>query len=120
MATVTASLNYTAPLDLYKVEKPYFSNVPAPDGKQSNQVACSYDGVKLTDIHDHLEDFHVDNHGFEIYQFGDENVPGNFDSDEWIVTAYYPVVEAVLRARLGNVHVQIFDHTVRIFTCAMR
>ncbi|KAI8623964.1 hypothetical protein F5Y19DRAFT_456355 [Xylariaceae sp. FL1651] len=113
MAIVTASVNYTIPLDLYKVEKPFFSNVPAPDGYQSNQVACAYPGIKLRDIRGDEKSFNIDKHGFEIVKFGAESTSGDFDSDAWIESSYYPVIEEVLKARLGDVEICIFDHTVR-------
>jgi hypothetical protein len=121
MATVTSSINYTAPLDLYLVEKPFYSNVPAPDGRQSNQVAWKYDDVEFHDIRTELCSFTLDKNGFEVFSFGDE-VDGNgddearrFDSDAWIEGSYYPVIESVLKARFGNVDIKIFDHTVGHF-----
>lgn len=114
MATVTASINYTAPLELYNTEKPFYSNVPAPDGRQSNQVAWKYDNIEFHDIRGHLKDFNLDKNGFEIFQFGKEakDEASAFDSESWIEKHYYPVVERVLRARFGDVDVRIFDHTV--------
>ena len=117
MATVTASINYTAPLELYTREKPFYSNVPAPDGRQSNQVAWKYDNVEFHDIRRHLGDFTLDKNGFEVFQYGEEPEDGTsrFDSTSWIEKHYYPVVEKVLRARFGDVDVKIFDHTVSDF-----
>ncbi|KAI1128108.1 hypothetical protein F5Y10DRAFT_180440 [Nemania abortiva] len=112
-AGFTASVNYTIPLDLYQVEKPFFSNVPAPDGRQSNQVACAYPGTKVQDIRGKESQFNLDSHGFEIVKFGPETTSGNFDSDDWIQSKYYDIVEAVIKARLGEVRVKVFDHTVR-------
>ncbi len=113
MATVTASLNYTNPLDLYKVEKPFFSNIPAPDGRQSNQVVRRYDGIDFRNIRDDPSRFTIDEHGFELFQFGQEDQPGNFESDAWIQESYYPVVESLLQCRFRDVGVKIFDHTVQ-------
>ncbi|KAK3306514.1 uncharacterized protein B0T15DRAFT_509885 [Chaetomium strumarium] len=115
MATVTSSINYTAPLDLYKVEKPFYSNVPAPDGRQSNQVAWKYDAIEFHDIRADVSRFTLDENGFEIFRFGEESEEGvdKFDSDSWIEQSYYPVVESLLKARLGDVVVKVFDHTVR-------
>jgi len=114
MATVTSSINYTAPLGLYSREKPFYSNVPAPDGRQSNQVAWKYDNIEFHDIRRHLEDFDLDKNGFEILRFGEEakDEASAFDSEVWIQQHYYPVVERVLRSRFGDVDVEIFDHTV--------
>jgi hypothetical protein len=113
--TVTASVNYTAPLALFKVEKPFYANVPAPDGRQSNQVAWTYNSIEFTDIRDSLDDFDLDVNGFEVFEFGPsvEDESHNFATDAWIESEYYPVVERVLRSRLGDVDVVIFDHTVR-------
>lgn len=116
MATVTASINYTAPLELYKTQKPFYSNVPAPDGRHSNQVAWKYANIEFHDIRDNLRDFDLDKNGFEIFQFGKESkdeAPA-FDSEPWIENHYYHVVERVLKARFGDVHVKIFDHTVSL------
>jgi hypothetical protein len=114
MATITSSINYTAPLDLYKVEKPFYSNVPAPDGRQSNQVAWKYDGIEFHDIRTELDRFTLDQNGFEIFQFGEEvdKEADKFDSDHWIEQNCYPAVENLLKARLGDVDVKVFDHTV--------
>lgn len=110
---VIADINYTAPLELYKVEKPFYSNVPAPDGRQSNQVARVYHGIHVSDIRGVVQSFNMDKHGFEVVRSGGEDGGGNFESDAWIEQAYYPVIEKVLQARLGDVRVRIFDHTVR-------
>jgi hypothetical protein len=112
---VTASINYTAPLPLFKVEKPFYSNVPAPDGRQSNQVAWTYGNIKFTDIRGNADDFDLDVNGFEVFQFGPrvEDESDKFATDAWIENEYYPVVERVLKSRLGDVDVVIFDHTVR-------
>lgn len=119
MATLTTSINYTAPLELYNREKPFYSNVPAPDGCQSNQVAWKYDNIGFYDIRDQskLENFNLDQNGFEIFQFGEEaqHEALSFDSESWIETQYYPVVERLLKARFGDVNVKIFDHTVSVF-----
>ncbi|KAK4178918.1 hypothetical protein QBC36DRAFT_323629 [Triangularia setosa] len=116
MKIVTASLNYTAPLELYKVEKPFYSNVPAPDGRQSNQVAWKYHDVKFHDIRDTLGNFTLDRNGFEVFQYGNkaEDESWKFDADSWIQGSYYPVIESVLKAKFGQeTYVKIFDHTVR-------
>lgn len=112
---VTSSINYTAPLALYKVEKPYYSNVPAPDGRQSNQVAWTYTDIEFSDIRGRLDEFELDVSGFEIFEFGEKvgDETHKFDTDAQIEKDYYPVVERVLKARFGDVGVVIFDHTVR-------
>jgi hypothetical protein len=113
--TVIASINYTAPLALFEVEKPFYSNVPAPDGRQSNQVAWTYNNIEFTDIRGRLDDFELDVNGFEVFEFGPsvEDESHKFDTDAWIEKDYYPAVERVLKSRFGDVGVVIFDHTVR-------
>ncbi|KAK0642176.1 hypothetical protein B0T16DRAFT_421139 [Cercophora newfieldiana] len=113
--TVTSNINYTAPLPLYDVEKPYYSNVPAPDGRQSNQVAWTYADIQFHDIRGCLDEFKLDVNGFEVFQFGEEagDETSKFGTDLQIETDYYPLVERMLKARFGDVRVVIFDHTVR-------
>jgi hypothetical protein len=113
--TVVSSLHYTAPLELYRVEKPFYSNVPAPDGRQSNQVAWAYSDIEFGDIRGILDEFELDVHGFEVFTFGDsaDDETHKFDTDAQIEEDYYPVVEHLLKARFGDIKVVIFDHTVR-------
>lgn len=115
MMTVTSNLNYTAPLPLYGVEKPYYSNVPAPNGRQSNQVAWTYTDIEFHDIRDRLTEFELDVSGFEVFEFGEnlDDETQKFKTDEQIEKDYYPVIDRLLKARFGDVHVVIFDHTVR-------
>ncbi|VUC20826.1 unnamed protein product [Clonostachys rosea] len=113
MESIITSLNYTAPLPLYKTEKPFYSNVPAPDGRQSNQVAWSYPDIQIRDIRSQLEEFTLDTHGFEVVKYGIEGIEENFDSDKWIEQNYYPVVHDLLKSHFGATSVKIFDHTVR-------
>ncbi|KAK5654036.1 hypothetical protein OQA88_7714 [Cercophora sp. LCS_1] len=110
-----SSINYTAPLALYESEKPFYSNVPAPDGRQSNQVAWTYPDILFQDIRDRLTEFDLDVTGFEIFQFGDGigDETRGFEADAEIERHAYPVIERVLKARFGDVDVVIFDHTVR-------
>ena len=115
MMAVTSNLNYTAPLPLYEVEKPFYCNIPTPDGRQSNQVAWTYTDILFHDIRDRLDDFGLDTNGFEIFRFGEhvDDESDKFTIDAQIEKDYYPVAERLLKERFGDVQVVVFDHTVR-------
>ncbi|KAF2802768.1 uncharacterized protein BDZ99DRAFT_492026 [Mytilinidion resinicola] len=112
MNEVTSRLNYTAPLDLYLREKPFYSNVPAPNGVQSNQKVQTYEDIVFHDIRRNIGRFNIDDQGFEVIEYAGK-IPqdGEFDSDIWVRSSYYPAVERVLKERFGDVDVLIFDHT---------
>jgi hypothetical protein len=112
MSKVISKLNYTAPLDLYEREKPFYSNVPLPNGVQSNQKAQLYDNITFHDVRDEIHAFDIDDQGFEVLRYKDTIPDGDFDSDVWVRSEYYPVAERVLRDRFGDVDILIFDHTV--------
>jgi hypothetical protein len=110
---VVSSIGYLKPLDLYEIEKPYYSNIPLPNGRQSNIFSSCYPNITLTNIRPKLSEFTLDKQGFEVVQYdGDAYSSEDFSSDSWIERNYYPVVEKVLLRRFGNVTVKIFDHTV--------
>lgn len=112
MTKVVSSINYTAPIDLYKREKPFYSNIPAPDGRQSNQQVLTYENIIFHDIREKLDEYRIDEQGFEIVKIEDQVPDGDFGSDSWIRENYYPVVERLLKDRFGEVEVLTFDHTV--------
>lgn len=109
---MVSSLNYLQETDLYEREKPYFSNVPATDGRHTNQKAQTYEDVTFKDVRGHERGFSLDTQGFEIVEYDDGVQDEDFDSDHWIEQNYYPVVHRVLQKALGSVSVHIFDHTV--------
>ncbi|KAK3385799.1 hypothetical protein B0H63DRAFT_523115 [Podospora didyma] len=119
MRTVVSSINYTAPLELYRTEKPLYPNVPAPDGRQSNQVAWRYHDIEFRDIRNNMDGYTLDTNGSEIFRLEDKaqvnEDAADFDSNAWVEAEYYPVVERVLKAQFrDHIGVKVFDHTVSI------
>ena len=112
MAEVVSSINYTVPTELYKREKPFYCNIPAPDGRQSNQQVQTYENIVFHDIREELDKYNIDKQGFEVVKTEDRIPDGDFSSDSWVRDSYYPIVEKLLKDRFGDVDVLIFDHTV--------
>jgi hypothetical protein len=112
-ACVVSSIGYLKKIGVYKTEKPYYCNVPLPNGRQSNIVSSRYANIALTNIRPNLLDYTLDVQGFEAIKYdGKPYSPEDFSSDSWIEQNYYPMIENVLLKRFGNVIVKIFDHTV--------
>jgi hypothetical protein len=110
---VVSTIGYLRPLSLYKTEKPYFCNIPLPNGRQSNIVSSRHTNITLTNIRPNLLEYTLDKQGFEVVQHdGEAYSPDEFSSDSWIEQNYYPTIENILLKRFGNVIVKIFDHTV--------
>lgn len=110
---VVSSIGYLSQLKLYETEKPYYCNVPLPNGRQSNIVSARHSNIALTNIRPNLLDYTLDKQGFEILEHdGAPYSPEDFSSDSWIEQNYYPLIENILLERFGNVIVKIFDHTV--------
>jgi len=116
MTDIVSSLNYTAPLELNDREKSFYLNIPALDGVQSNQRVEKYDDIVVQYIRNELNQFDVDKQGFEVVKGEGIALCGDFDSDSWVRSKTYPIVERVLKARFGDVENLIFDHTVHYIT----
>lgn len=113
-ACVVSSIGYLKKIGVYETEKPYYCNVPLPNGRQSNIVSSRHANIALTNIRPSLLDYTLDVQGFEVIKYdGEPYSPEDFSSDSWIEQIFYPMIENVLLKRFGNVVVKIFDHTVR-------
>ncbi|KAI1086008.1 hypothetical protein F5B19DRAFT_498764 [Rostrohypoxylon terebratum] len=112
--TVTATMIYNADLPIYKKEKLYASNIPCPPGVPTTNHRGEFrDGILITDMRHDLKGYHLDKQGFEVVRHGLRIDRSDFEDDAWVEHNYYPIIEEMLQNRLGNVRVQIFDHTVR-------
>lgn len=110
---VVSSIGYLRQLSLYKTEKPYYCNIPLPNGRQSNIISSRHTDIILTNIRPNLLEYTLDKQGFEVVKHdGEAYSPNEFSSDSWIEQNYYPTIENILLRRFGNVIVKIFDHTV--------
>lgn len=109
-----ATIRYLADLELFKHEKPFFSNIPfydIPGSRQHNIETVGHDNISITDIRGHENEYKLDKQGFEIRHL--PTVPSEelFKDEEWIKSSYYPVIEAFVLRELSAKQIFIFDHT---------
>lgn len=109
-----ATIRYLADLELFKHEKPFFSNIPfydIPGSRQHNIETVGHDNISITDIRGHENEYKLDKQGFEIRHL--PTVPDEelFKNEEWIKSSYYPVIEDFVRQELSAKQIFIFDHT---------
>lgn len=67
--------------------------------------------VTVTDISGREPEYHLDNHGFQIYHHASKEK--DFVDDDKIKAEYYPETEQLLKDATGANKIFIFDHTIR-------
>jgi hypothetical protein len=103
------SFTYLAPLELYEIEKPFFSQLPC--GTQlprTNLVERSYP-VEIRDICGKESLFKLDEAGFQFMQF-----PSKISdwTDENVQSEYLPDLSAWLKEYFGCEKVFIYNYNV--------
>ena len=100
-------------LDVYKTEKPFYSNVPftkSPDSCPSN-VQTINQIIRITDIRGSERQFDLDRHGFALLKH--RTSFNSWKDGKRVVEEHYPEVERILKDELKAEEVVIYDHTVR-------
>jgi hypothetical protein len=112
------SIHFLKRDSLYKEEKPYTIRYTTPDDvPRTNSQHEERHGILIEDVRGHLLDFSIAKNGFMITQL---DYDGGMTYDDFamhdnIVDLYLPSVARKLREVLNARHVQIYEHTVRIF-----
>jgi hypothetical protein len=104
---VTAELNYLAPTD----NKPRTYALDPPAGEPKSTALPEPHNVPIFDGRSLADSISLDREGFALVRHPASVT--NFYDDNEVRKAYYPAVEAFLRATLKADRVFIFDHTVR-------
>lgn len=111
---ICTKIGYVKRLELYKMVKPYWLNVPVfPEDKMHNIEYEYVEGIKVADIRDWMASFHLDKHGFEIVNHSSALTYGEFSSDGMIYAHYFPESEALLRKHLDAARVFALEHQIR-------
>ena len=109
-----SQMYYIAPLPLYRVEKPFFLNIPVhriPSARQTNVTHTARD-VPFTDIRSHESLFSLDKNGFEISRLATKLTYEDFANPKAIVTKYFDEVKAVLGSATGAELIVPWDYQV--------
>ena len=104
---VTGELNYLAATS----GKPRTYTFDPPPGEPQSTMLPEPHAVPIFDARSIAKSLSLDREGFALVRH--PTVVKNFYDDREIRNAYYPAVEAFLRATLNADRVFIFDHTVR-------
>ncbi|KAF2807219.1 uncharacterized protein BDZ99DRAFT_536502 [Mytilinidion resinicola] len=113
---VLGKVGYLASLDLYKAEKPFFSNIPffnIPGAKQQNLSVTDHEKTPIYDVRGREHLVSLDTCGFEIRRHPTVPSEAKFHDEEWIRREYWPEIQRFVKKELGASEVKIFDHTVR-------
>ncbi|KAI1077725.1 hypothetical protein F5B20DRAFT_592749 [Whalleya microplaca] len=116
LPNIQLSVGYLANADIYKEEKPFFSNVPffnIPGAKQHNLITSFHDNINVLDIRGQEGAVSLDSHGFMLRTKEKVHYESKFWDEEWITKEYYLEIADFIKAQLGAAKVVIFDHTVR-------
>jgi hypothetical protein len=113
--TKTTSVFYMKPQPLYKLEKPYFLNVPVDAGSDLPQTNVNYtrSEVRVTDVRPNKDKFTLDEHGFQVGTLQTALSYDDFADFDKIGRDFYPEVQRFLRDTLGASDVFTFDFQVR-------
>ena len=104
---VTGELNYLAPTR----DKPRTYAFDPPAGEPKSTALPEAHAVPIFDARPIAKNLSLDREGFTLVRH--PTSVKNFYDEQEIRNAYYPAVEAFLRATLKADRVFIFDHTVR-------
>jgi len=110
---VTSKLNYLAPLDIYRLEKPYLSRLPAQtELRRTNILAQTYN-IEIFDVSGNEQLFTLDQSGFEFVKF-----PSTIRdwTDQIVRESYIPNLKAWLEASFDCSKVHIYAYNVRKVT----
>jgi len=104
---VTGELNFLAPTP----GKPRTYALDPPPGEPKSTALPEPHAVPIFDARPIAENLSLDREGFALVRH--PTLVKNFYDEQEVRNAYYPAVEAFLRATLNADRVLIFDHTVR-------
>lgn len=111
--TVTTSMYFLQPQQLYATEKPYSLRFVPPEGFPRSNIALErHSDVEIQDIRPSVDKLSFSEHGFKIMPFHSGMKYEDFDDEDKIVRIYLKEIADALRDELGAQHVQIFEHTV--------
>lgn len=105
---------YIAPLPVYRVEKPFFLNIPVHRiaGARQTNVTHTARQVTFTDIRSHEYLFSLDINGFEISRMTTNLSYEDFANPNAIVTEYFDEVKTVLGMVTGAELIIPWDYQV--------
>jgi hypothetical protein len=111
----TTSVFYMKSQPLYKLEKPYFLNVPVDTGSDLPQTNVNYtrSEIRVTDVRPQKDKFTLDEHGFQVGKLQTALSYDDFANFDKIGSHFYPEVQQFLRDTLGAAEVFTFDFQVR-------
>lgn len=107
LSSVTADLNYLAPLR----DRPRTYAFDPPAGEPKTNTAPEPHALPIHDIRPIVEAVSLDRQGFALVR--QKTAVKNFSDDDEIRSVYYSEAERLIKAETGADRVFIFDHTVR-------
>jgi hypothetical protein len=104
-----ASFGYLTPLNLYEIEKPYLSRLPALPGFDRTNIVGQNQPVPIHEVSGHENLFKLDECGFEFV-----NIPGELKqwSESSICVDYMPILKRWLKDHIGCEDVYIYAYSV--------
>jgi hypothetical protein len=108
-----ATITYLAPLELYKTQKPYFSQLPCGTALARTNLVESDHPVEVRDISGKEDMFELDETGFQFM-----HLPTNISdwTDESVQSEYLPDISAWLKEHFKCKNVFIYNYNVRRFS----
>jgi hypothetical protein len=105
-----ATITYLAPLELYKIQKPYFSQLPCGTTLARTNLVESDHLVEVCDIGGREDVFELDETGFQFM-----HLPTNISewTDESVQSEYLPATSAWLKDYFKCEKVFIYNYNVR-------
>ncbi|KAI1422501.1 hypothetical protein F5Y12DRAFT_762382 [Xylaria sp. FL1777] len=122
--TLTTTLYYLEPQELYKTVKPYHLNVPASalgqKLQQSNEVSKGYRNISIQDVREEDRDFTLNQNGFQVFNDDEKHLSlhsllsyNDYADFATVKDKYRRGVSDFLVQRLGADLVVPFTHEVR-------
>ncbi|EPS38830.1 hypothetical protein H072_7421 [Dactylellina haptotyla CBS 200.50] len=108
--SVKADLFFLARHKLWEEEKPFYLNIPVPEGRERTNFRGQIHKVQIHDIRGHENTFKLDECSFQVMQ---ESTPVPFHRIQNIESQYIPSIELFLRDVLNASEVYAFDYTRR-------
>jgi hypothetical protein len=115
MATYESRMSFLRPWS-EENENPFVRGLAA-DGFATSNYTNAEHSVKVTDARPKKDDFDINTHGFAY--FDDPSITEEVldllraNDKSKVADIYYPLVEKLVKGKVGATRVLIFDHTIR-------
>ncbi|KAM3413648.1 hypothetical protein BST61_g10341 [Cercospora zeina] len=100
--------------DKFLQEKPYeLKFLPQEDFPLSNMTWSRYDGIHVTDIRGHEDQYNAQEHGFQLAPMRTTLAYEDFDEPQKVEEVYMKEAAECLRSKLNAARVLAFDCNIR-------